>query len=259
MTNIAKPRSSILALTRCGYFTTIAVLLIVFFSEKPPHHTFSQTQFAKNEACGSASSTCAITVTSTGTGHFGIITWQTDSTTTLSSVSGGGTWTVPAGCTFTNGLSVGCAYNLTLGSGVTTVTLTWTNASPGSPTSAWFYEESFTGSSVSLDNGSSGGLGTVNNTSSSTTQPGVALTLACSNCAIFQAEVEGGGQPNSINGSYTLDSGVAFRGTAHILNTASGTAPTWTLSASATNLGGAIAIKETSAVTVIPRRHGGVW
>jgi hypothetical protein len=223
------------------------LLISGLFPIAPARATISKTQFVSNTSCSGSSNTCAVTVTSTGTGHFGVILWLTANSTSASSISGGGSWTIPASCKINVTFTSGCAYILSLSSGVTTITMTWSTSACGSPCSIFFYEESFTGSSVSLDNGSSGGLGTVNNTSSSSTPPGVALTLSGANTAIFQVILQGNGSATAISGSYNLDLGGAFQGSASALNTTNGTAPTWTFSASSTGIGSAIAISETSA------------
>jgi hypothetical protein len=84
---------------------------------------------------------------------------------------------------------------------------------------------------------------------SATSASGIALTLGGSNDFIVQALYAGGATPSvSISGGagYTIDSSTTIQGVAHAINTANGTAPTWSLSVSAYAAENAIAMRDSS-------------
>ena len=203
-------------------------------------------QAASGSSCSTSATTCSITVSATGAGHFGIITTRHNSTVSLSSVTTGGTWTVPAGCHLglsgTGGAS--CAYILNLSGGVTTITVTWSSA-PGQ-CGFVFREYSYTGSSVALD--PSGGLGT--RSSSTNPAPGVGLTLTGSNDLVVQGLAVGGTTTisgiSSPYGNFATNSTGEYGG-ADLENTVSGAAPNWTLNAAGGAVATAIAIAESSS------------
>jgi hypothetical protein len=187
----------------------------------------------------SSSSPASVTVTSTGTGHLLVLMGHTNTgTTTVSSVSGAGTWSIPAGCHVNGGGSIGgtdCAYNLSSTSGVTSISITLS----ASGTSTWiFYEYSFSGSSFSLDT-----TGTVTDGTAGTSLAGVGLTLAGTKDVIVQGLFTSGGNVTGVSTPYSNFQGTSFTGQADLENTSSGTAPTWTNSNSQTAAGAAIAIQ----------------
>jgi hypothetical protein len=230
----------------------LALAFIILCFSGTARANFGLVQNPVYSACSASSATCAVTVSSTCSNHFLAITALNGSGTAvyLSSVSGGcsGTWQVPTGTQYP-GISVqgngSDAYCLSSTSGVTTINITWSSASPGLST-VQVWEESFTGTSVILDAGPSGGVGTVNNGAANTTQPGVALTLAGSNDLIIQ--MQSISTANTINSVSTYSNFSSFGAnnvaTADLENTTSGSAPTWIFSGSATSRGNAIAFTE---------------
>jgi hypothetical protein len=234
----------------------ILQLAALLFLASPAWATFTVAQLVDSgSSCSTSSNTCALTISSSGSGHLGIITWMTGTSTVVSSIAGAGTWTTPAGCQIYTAATgtVGCSYTLSTTSGSTSVTITWSGSSPGFPTHFTYYEYSFSGSSIALDSGASGGLGTASDLASSS-PVGVALTLAGSNDAIFQGIVTASGTASAISGGYTFDTTAsqAGQGAGHIINTASGAAPSWTVSVSSVSRLEAIAISEATAVACTP-------
>lgn len=224
------------------------IVLFLPSSGAAPTNVFTQVQLVSaGGGCSGSSNTCSISVSAIGSGHVGIILWSLGSQETLAGVSGGGSWTIPGGCTISNvtvGASAGCAYILNTTSGATTVAVTWSGSSPGFPVTFVFYELSYTGPTPTLDTGSSGGLGTIPNLTFSATQPGVGLTVSGANLAIFQVEALTSGAFSSISGGYTGSDNNQFNnGMAHLYNTVSGASPTWTNTLSSNQVGAAIAIQ----------------
>jgi hypothetical protein len=157
-------------------------------------------------------------------------------------------WVVPTASQKLGGVSTGAisdAYCLSSVAGATTVNITWNGSTPGGSTvQPW--ELSFTGSSVILDTGSSGGIGTVSN-SATTTPPGVALTLSGTNDEIIQQINFAGGNATSITLYSNFVNG-DFWASADLENTTNGAAPTWTESGAAVaSIGNAIAFTEVSS------------
>lgn len=197
----------------------------------------------QNPGASCGSSPCTITFTATGSNHLGILTVLNDDGAGgryVSSISGAGTWSVPAGAQ-ANGDSgaVSAAYCLSLTGGVTSITITF-NVSAGYAVQFWEYSSTDT---FLLD-----AVGTlVDNTGTATSWPGVALTLSGSNDVIVQGEVNFNSRSFTISSPYgNLTALSGFEQAADSENTASGTAPTWSpVGGSATkNLENAIAIKE---------------
>jgi hypothetical protein len=203
--------------------------------------TFTLVQHVLGAACTGGTNACSITVSATGTGHVGILnaTDVNGASLTILSVSGGGTWTAPAGCVL-NSASVGttmCAYNTNLSSGATTITVTWSSTSTSANDKLAYYEYSYSGSSVSFDN-----AGTVSRTAT-LTPTGVTPSLTGSNDVIVQGIAMANGVVSSQtvygNGLYATN----FQGTADLENTTSTTPPVWTSGTSAVSLGFYIALK----------------
>ena len=210
-----------------------------------PHSSFSMYQHV-TASCTAASQTCAITVTSTGSGHTGIIAMGTATTDVITGVSGGGTYTIPTGCQLTdNGVkTVSCAYTISTTSGATTITVTRTSAT--SATWRAYYLEIGSTNSIVIDTGASNGLGTRDQSTTLTTPAGVALTLSAScNCTVVQFIFGTGvtavaGSGNTYVGDFTSNAGFAYS-----INTGVGAAPTWTQTSSRAAVG-AIAVKEST-------------
>ena len=218
----------------------------------PAFATWSLVQHPTKATCSGSS--CAITVSSTGSNHVAIITVQlnTSSSVVISSVSGGGTWTHPAGCQQADagGADVDAAYTLATSSGATSITVNL-SATGGSNWSMGFEEASLTGT-PSFDKCG------VRDQSSSTTNPvGVSLSITGTNDFIVQSVRWGGTITCPMNSN---PSGATYNspcdapggnGIAGAINATTGNAPTWS---SDNNSGpmNAIAIAESTSVVTCP-------
>jgi hypothetical protein len=164
---------------------------------------------------------------SIGTGNLGVLIVNNANVTTdfISSVANGGTWIVPAGCQLGQGSwgAVSCAYNL---STTSTSTLALTFAA-SSNYSICLFEYSFSPGPASLDTIPA----PVNNGSSSTTQPGVAVTVNGASDVIVQSSIGAttANGPSSVSTYGNLLTPTnSNTGCADLENTTSGAAPTWT-------------------------------
>jgi hypothetical protein len=173
-----------------------------------------------------------MTVGSTGSGHLLVMHLILQGGAISGVPSGGGSWVCPAGA---NIVDMYTCYVLSSSSGVTTITAT--AATTGTWRDAGFYEIAYTGS-TSLDTDNA-----VNNSTSSASQAAPSLTLSGSQDFILQG-IYSSVVISSISGTWNFNTEVSnTRGTAYLLNAASYTAPTWTLSSSGTCLVNAIAFK----------------
>lgn len=178
---------------------------------------------------------CSITVGSTGSGHLLVMTATNDTggvtPVYITSVSGGGTWVIPAGCQSLQNLagSVSCAYVLASSSGTTSVSVGFTT---GTQFSLAFWEYSFSAGSTTLDQ-----LGAGNDISASPLS-GITLTGLGTNDVIIQWIVLGStaAGPTAVSGLYGhllnnvgSSTGLNYSGYADLENTSSGAAPSWTV------------------------------
>lgn len=191
-----------------------------------------------NQFPTSCTPTCNLTVTSTGSGHLLVIqaTNQNGGARYLSSVTGGGTWVVPAGCEGVNASAgaVSCAYVLSSSPGTTTFAVT-TTTNDGYEFVT--YEVSYTPGPISFDTSNATAQ------SASTNPPGQALTLAGTSELIFQTIALPANGPSGISAPYTNYLNWFNGGFATSFNTSSGTAPTWTWGTSNPNEINAFAFK----------------
>jgi len=213
-----------------------AIALIIFWPfhphraprahTRPPHHTWAAVQRAENTAC--TTNPCTITVSSTGSGHLGIVViFDYTHHTVISSVSGGGTWVHPTGSSscneYANSSDVDCAYTLSTTSGATSITLSF-GTTPGPYAAAEYGEWSYTASPASFD-----AAGVATTSSNTNPQTAVALTLTGSNDLIVQF-LSGTWAATAISSPYTsqanFTNGYGFAGA---INTTSGSAPSWTM------------------------------
>jgi Malectin domain/Legume lectin domain/Chitobiase/beta-hexosaminidase C-terminal domain len=207
---------------------------------------------------GSTMTTCTLPVTATGAGHFGIVTIailsQSTTPTHITSITDnkGGTWIQPSttsgqGCYFTSDGdfvgTVGCAYNLTLAAGVTSITVNWdllTNEGARFD----FREYSYTGSGVAFDTaGQFLKSGTVTAPFAWAAPSGLTGT----NDVIVQAISPCCGTPTGISAPYGNLNATSFYGSADLLNSVSTTAPTSGSSDAGQFVIGWIAIKESQS------------
>lgn len=224
----------------------LAVLALLFCGFRADA-TLSLVSKSTSQNCSACTSATLTLGASTGTGHLLVVMAHgtNGATGNISTVSGAGTWIVDTGCHATNGTVFGltaCAYNTSTTSGVGSLSLTF------SASNNYRYEAieySFTGSSISFDTSN-----TSIHTGASTSQACPNLTLTGTNdvvlCGVI---VTGTNTITSISGSYTIEvSGTASSqggAAADLLNTASGTGPTWT-TGSTTSITMMIAFKEAS-------------
>lgn len=228
--------------------TLCAALL---FWSVPSHATWTLVQHPRNNNCASTT-TCTITLTqNTGTGHLiviGLTVFSTSGTPTISSVNAGaGTFvanvsacSIHAGAGSQTGVS--CTYTLASVSGAASITINYSNGNATSGfTRAAAFEYSFTGSSIALDTANKADDGTATNPA------GVALTLTGTNDIIAQY-VCTAGTASAISGAYTNPADFqGGDGWAGAINTTTGTAPTWTATATGSSVSAAaIAFNEVS-------------
>ena len=187
-------------------------------------------------ACVAA--TCTLTVPAMGSGNSAIlmIAEVSGNNLTVSSVTGGGTWTSPANVRVFDageGMTTGL-YNLSTTAGTTSLIINWTGGNPTSTffTVAMYWEIS---GPIALDI-----AGSVFNSSLSTTQHGPALILSGSNdaigqiCGLSTGTVNSGASPYAANFS-NRDNGsqggaFQFIGGSVALNIASGASPVFSTS-----------------------------
>lgn len=204
-------------------------------------------QAKANTAC--SGTTCAVTVTATGAGHTVIVGVAVSTNVTISSVTcaptactGGNAYTLCGTSCQTGNATTGftdMAYTLNSASGDTTITMNL-SGSPSGPGMAW--EISATGA-LTFDVANK-----ILDTTNCTSCAGVALTLTGTND--FIATLSSCGNTCSAISTYSADPATPWPGgdgMAHLLNTASGTAPNWTQSPTSNLASAAIAIKEASS------------
>jgi len=207
----------------------------------PCQATFTRVQLAcdvSGAACGTSSGTsCTVdntstcgALSSTGSGNLLMAVVQlATSTSTVSGISGGGTWTRATGCNAGVAVFNDCWYVLSSTSGVTSITATVTsNKGRG----IFIYEYSFTGGSVSLDT-------TAEALPAGCTAcqgPSVgSVTLTGTNDVIIAAQIgNGGAAVNSLTGTgWTLDiSAGGGKGVGTKENVSSYTRPTFNMAVS---------------------------
>jgi hypothetical protein len=223
----------------------------------PTHHSFTLIQHVVNHSCTGGGTSCVLAVSSTGSGHLIVIGFAATGANTkvITSVSGGGTYTHCTACTASisspNSAASDISYTLNSSSGATSITVNYTSTGTAF---VEMMEYSFSGSSIALDVGNA-----VNNTTN-TLRGGVSLTaLTGTNDLLYQVIAAPGVSVTAISGAYTsatdFGTGNAF---AVAINTATGTAPTWTFSGNAGSAGSGLAISETSSGGGVVRRRAQV-
>jgi uncharacterized repeat protein (TIGR03803 family) len=235
-----------------GFFTMSA---IAFQSSAglfaPPSPLFSQVNLTPNILFQESNGTPTVRLSlnaSTGSGHLLFLQASTTAGQTISAVSGGGTWVIPAACQNSSiaQATISCAYVLSSDAGTEDLSVTMSDNCDASCAFA-YYETARSSGSFSLDTAAS----TYNSTASATPN-GQDLTLSGSNDVIFQ-------QIGSIatyvfDGSlYPYPEGTRFLSpvgggrsngnTALVINSTNGTAPAWLLSSSVPSVVSAVAFK----------------
>ena len=234
------------------------LLLLALFGLFPTlsKATISLVQNPTMSQCGFVTS-CAITVTSTGSGNFGFFSVATNSgSQNISSISGGGTWTIPGGttCRRTNGAgSEDCAYITSLTGGVTSITVTM--SAKVTHLMIQFLEYSSAG--LSFDAGAS--------TASSGANPSVTTItgITGTNDLVIQSLTNGnnatitGPGGNWTNPNDSASDGSQVLGVIGYINCTSscGTAPSWTMT-SQTYMSSGMAFSESAGSTTYPGWEG---
>lgn len=206
-----------------------------------------------NDAGSAFSQSCSITVSPTIAGHTGVIIGNMfgggNGATSITSVSGGGSWTT--GCfdafnyTGTNYVNSFCAYITSLSGSATTITITLACPSlcAGTFWVVHYYSLGWSGTSVSIDNIPT----VVHNTSGTTT--GVDFTLSGTNDALFQSMANGtAGAVTAITGGAGYTTNQKFTpgyedGAAEQLNSTVSGHPTWTVGSAGSTQAYGIALK----------------
>jgi hypothetical protein len=207
-----------------------------------------QSGRALNLTCAAA--VCTLTIPSSGSGHAAILLIMDSSGSgiTLSTVTGAcASWVIDSSAHISN-VAIGDnngAYCLATSSGSTSVVATL--SSSAGTVIAFYFEASFTGSSVAHDT-----AGTILD-GAGATLAGVALTLAGTDM-VGQMMQQSASVPASVTSPYNTNflntDGVSVYSftAASVAFTSSGTAPTWTTTTGTpTGLGNAIALKEVAA------------
>lgn len=191
---------------------------------------------------------CTLTTASTGTGHGGLLNfWESSGGLTISSVTGGCTWTVQASAHQSTG-PVGDTYGATCTSttsGATSIVITFSGAV--GDVMARFGEFAWSGSSISVDLVNSHAPGTTSTAPVETDMTAITGTsdvigqMLCSDSSVPTA-VTSPYNTNFKNIGTGSGASLGACATSYVMNTASGTAPTWT-QPSGTFIGSAIALK----------------
>lgn len=205
-------------------------------------------------SCVNSQTTCSITITATGGGNtlvalfFYGVTGATATSVNLDNGSGGSAQAFTHGCgpIATGSNSMDIWYLNNINSGLVRITA---SLSAAASRGVIFYEKKpGTGKVGALDAGSSP-CATTTSTFTGTSVTGQVLTISGSTDFIIQGVQCAGSTVSSIGSSYTVLSTGGVRDAAFLDNTASGAAPTWTVT-SGTSEGyvvGALAISETSS------------
>ena len=211
--------------------------------------TLVQHVMVTGAACGSGTITsCTIPVAATGAGHVGVVAAMLYGGTahSITSVSGGGTYTHCTACTaLQNSANTDISYTLNTASGATSVVVNFTGTGYNGAT-VEYLELSFAGSSVAFDSSTTN---SILDTGSVTSQPGVSLAgISGTQDVLIQIlDTSIAANITAITTPYTLEDvgnpGLGPRaGVGVALNSIATSAPTWTLGAGSQAAGSAIAI-----------------
>jgi len=211
-------------------------------------HTFAFVQAAENAACASGSSTCVVTPTSTTAVGNLILVFVKPSSGSLRTITGvncGVSWAPLNGSLailYSTGVAVDAAYVLSATAACSSLTITLNSSGGTSVWNAGMMEFSYTPTSPSVASDSSGAT----SWTSQTPVPGIALTLSGTSDLIFQQACIAPSKNITAISSYTQPapfSTAAPWSAAYLLNTASGAAPSWTVSGTTYSALDAVAFK----------------
>jgi len=153
----------------------LAILVLLFSAFSLASIARVQHTSVINQNC---SPTCTLSISSTGSGHLLVLVYATGYSpgTSISSVTGGGTWVASGACVSqdtTGGSGIDIAYVLSSSSGTTSLSITVSH----SDTLAAFAFAEYSGGTASLD----GSCQTISNQSASTHPLSAAITTAGTN------------------------------------------------------------------------------
>ena len=207
---------------------TLPALLLLLVASANATLTLVQKTITHN--CTTA--ICSVPVAATGMGNVISIHesyTKTSTGITISSISGGGTYTTPAGCnTFAAGILEGtsCGFTLNSTAGTTSISVTQSGATSGSTFEVREY--SFTAASVSFDNV----VSRLTTTCNASSCPGSGLALSGTNDVVIQW-IATGAAVTAISapyGNFEADTSFLTSAYADVLNVSNASAnPTWTI------------------------------
>jgi hypothetical protein len=224
----------------------LLILLVLLFAALPVEASWTLVQHPFNNACTSGTSTCTVTMTqNTGSNNLLVFMYggfSSAGTPQLSSINAGGTFVHCSNCSAkdTNNNAVDAGYVLQSTSGVGSITVTMTAV--GNSAGTWVmtaYEYSTTLGPPVFDASGSGA------DTACTSCAGQALTLGGANDAIGTV-VSPNASCSTVTSPYTNPNDTSTANAAGAINTASGSAPTFTC-VSGTAAVAAMAFKETAA------------
>jgi hypothetical protein len=198
------------------------------FGGGPAPLAWTMVQHVPRASGGCGATSCAATVTATGTGNVLVVLggYHSGTTMSFSSITGAcsSSWVIPAGVHQDQGsIGVNGAYCLTSTAGVTTITANYSSTVSGD-SQLDVIEYHWSGSTIAVD----GTPASSQNGSCVSPCAGVAQTLTGASDVIVQWIVWNA--PSAISGVYTnpFDVVSTNQGFAGAINTIVGTAPTWT-------------------------------
>jgi hypothetical protein len=239
----------------------VIVLALLAFSCPAFAATWTFKQGNRNSTCTLSTSTCALALTGVTGGVGDVIVvhaaYASGALITISSATLGlnnFTLVPSSGCGIflaSSGTSTDCAYLINPTAAGTAITVNVSTA----PTATWFIsaEEYSTTGTAAFD-----AVNTASNATASTSQIAPSVTLAGANDVIVQGIKAV--SPTAISGGY-LDALSAFTGNisvAYLLNTATGTGPTWT-TGSGKSVMNAIAFSDGSTGVVVNPPHVNIF
>lgn len=211
--------------------------------------TFTNVQRVVNAACTITSASCTVTVASTGLHNLiGVgVTYVSNAAQTISSCTGGGTYTVASGGTSgwegaTNGTGVAGCFTADSTSGTTAVVVNL-GAAPGQQWSVMVWEFSYTGTVPCVQDDSPARVKLV--ATAVDPVPGITSVLTGTSVQRLQWISTTATIATSVSTFTNLFEGGAGSGisTAQLNNTSANTAPDWTFGATQTAAIGEMAFK----------------
>lgn len=230
------------------------VLFLILLCTSPAWATWTLLNTNTNNSCSGAT-TCAITMTSTGSGHLLVAEMQNGTTgTTISSFNTGcnGSWVISS-ATLLSATGIGSAelaYCTNSTASITSITITISTTFATGNVTIW--EASSSLGNIALDSGGTP-ANTQSNSSACTTCTGVSLTLSGNN-DFFAFVSLSGGTCSAVSGTgMVLDNNDHGNCEGHGTGSGSQTVPVSYTQTSGQNFGNAIAFQESATGTATPR------